>query len=29
MHWMLPGYQQDYNPPGGSLVFELRQVRAT
>ena len=25
MHWMLPGYQQDYCPPGGSLVFELRQ----
>lgn len=26
MHWVLPGYQPDYIPPGGSLVFELRQV---
>jgi 4-phytase/acid phosphatase len=26
MHWLLPGYQPDYAAPGGSLVFELRQV---
>lgn len=25
MHWLLPGYQQDYCAPGGSLVFELRE----
>jgi 4-phytase/acid phosphatase len=29
MHWMLPGYQQDFAAPGGALVFELRQVRST
>lgn len=29
MHWLLPGYQQDYAAPGGALVFELRQVRST
>src|ERR1035437_3144457 len=28
-HWLLPGYQPDFCPPGGTLVFELRQVRAT
>jgi 4-phytase/acid phosphatase len=25
MHWQLPGYQPDFCPPGGALVFELRQ----
>jgi len=29
VHWMLPGYQQDFCAPGGALVFELRQVRST
>ena len=29
VHWMLPGYQQDFAAPGGALVFELRQVRST
>jgi 4-phytase/acid phosphatase len=29
LHWMLPGYQQDFVAPGAVLVFELRQVRAT
>ena len=29
LHWLLPGYQPDYCAPGGALVFELRQVRAT
>ena len=29
MHWLLPGYQPDFCAPGGALVFELRQVRAT
>jgi 4-phytase/acid phosphatase len=29
LHWMLPGYQQDFATPGGALVFELRQVRST
>ena len=24
-HWLLPGYQPDYCPPGGTLVFELRR----
>jgi 4-phytase/acid phosphatase len=24
-HWQLPGYQPDFCPPGGALVFELRQ----
>ncbi len=27
MHWALPGYQPDFCPPGGALVFELRQTR--
>jgi hypothetical protein len=26
-HWSLPGYQPDFCPPGGALVFELRQVK--
>ena len=25
LHWQLPGYQRDFCPPGGALVFELRQ----
>ena len=29
LHWLLPGYQPDFCPPGGALVFELRQVRTT
>lgn len=29
VHWMLPGYQQDFAAPGGALVLELRQVRTT
>jgi 4-phytase/acid phosphatase len=29
VHWSLPGYQPDFCPPGGALVFELRQVKAT
>ena len=29
LHWLLPGYQPDFCAPGGALVFELRQVRAT
>lgn len=29
LHWMLPGYQQDFAAPGGAMVFELRQVRST
>jgi 4-phytase/acid phosphatase len=29
MHWLLPGYQPDFCAPGGALVFELRQVKAT
>jgi 4-phytase/acid phosphatase len=29
MHWLLPGYQADYCPPGGTLVFELRQSQST
>lgn len=28
-HWQLAGYQPGYCPPGGSLVFELRQSRST
>ena len=28
-HWTLPGYQPDYCPPGGSLVFELLQSVST
>jgi 4-phytase/acid phosphatase len=27
LHWLLPGYQPDYCPPGGALVFELRQSK--
>jgi 4-phytase / acid phosphatase len=27
LHWQLPGYQADYVPPGGSLVFELRKTK--
>lgn len=27
MHWQLPGYQPDFCPPGGALVFELRQSK--
>jgi 4-phytase/acid phosphatase len=26
-HWLLPDYQPDFCPPGGALVFELRQVK--
>jgi len=29
MRWQLPGYQPDFCPPGGALVFELRQSRTT
>jgi 4-phytase / acid phosphatase len=29
MHWCLPGYQPDFCAPGGTLVFELRQITAT
>jgi 4-phytase/acid phosphatase len=29
LHWLLPGYQPDFCAPGGALIFELRQVRAT
>ena len=29
LHWSLPGYQPDFCPPGGAIVFELRQVRKT
>ena len=29
MHWMLPGYQPDFCPPGGALVFELRQSKSS
>ncbi|MEI6390045.1 MAG: histidine-type phosphatase [Verrucomicrobiota bacterium] len=29
LHWLLPGYQPDFCPPGGALVFELRQVKTT
>jgi 4-phytase / acid phosphatase len=25
VHWQLPGYQPDFCPPGGALVFEVRQ----
>ncbi len=28
-HWQLPGYQPDFCPPGGALVFELRQSKST
>ena len=27
LHWALPGYQPDFCPPGGTLVFELRRPR--
>jgi 4-phytase/acid phosphatase len=27
VHWELPGYQPDFCPPGGALVFELRQSK--
>lgn len=27
LHWALPGYQPDFCPPGGALVFELRKAR--
>jgi 4-phytase / acid phosphatase len=29
LHWGLPGYQPDFCAPGGTLVFELRQVKKT
>jgi 4-phytase / acid phosphatase len=29
VHWLLPGYQPDFCPPGGALVFELRQAKKT
>ena len=29
LHWQLPGYQPDFCPPGGALVFELRQSTAS
>jgi 4-phytase/acid phosphatase len=29
LHWQLPGYQPDFCPPGGALVFELRQSTDT
>jgi len=29
LHWTLPGYQPDFCPPGGALVFELRQSKTT
>lgn len=29
LHWQLPGYQPDFCPPGGALVFELRQSKAS
>lgn len=29
MNWLLTGYEPDYCPPGGALVFELRQSRST
>ena len=29
VHWLLPGYQPDFCAPGGALVFELRQAKAT
>ncbi|MFZ3045476.1 MAG: histidine-type phosphatase, partial [Desulfatirhabdiaceae bacterium] len=29
MHWTLPGYQPDFCPPGGALVFELRQSKSS
>lgn len=29
LHWTLPSYQPDFVPPGGALVFELRQSKKT
>ena len=29
LHWQLPGYQPDFCPPGGALVFELRQSKTS
>ena len=29
LHWQLPGYQPDFCAPGGALVFEVRQSRAS
>jgi 4-phytase/acid phosphatase len=29
LHWVLPGYQPDFCPPGGALVFELRQSKTS
>jgi 4-phytase/acid phosphatase len=29
LHWSLPDYQPDFCPPGGALVFEVRQVKRT
>lgn len=29
LDWLLPGYQADFCPPGGALVFELRQSQST
>jgi 4-phytase/acid phosphatase len=29
LDWVLPGYQADFCPPGGALVFELRQSQRT
>lgn len=29
LHWLLPGYQPDFCAPGGALVFELRERKAT
>jgi 4-phytase/acid phosphatase len=29
LHWQLPGYQPDFCAPGGALVFELRESKAS
>jgi 4-phytase/acid phosphatase len=29
LHWQLQGYQPDFCPPGGALVFELRQSQTS
>jgi 4-phytase/acid phosphatase len=29
LHWQLPGYQPDFCSPGGAIVFELRQAKAS
>lgn len=29
LEWLLPGYQRNVVPPGGALVFELRQSQST